>query len=169
MTDYFHYFNQERTMHINLTNLKKQFLSLSKQQHPDQWAQANQATQAAANLDMATLNDAYQTLKDPLRRALHWLDLEGMTQVQRQHLRLPMDFLMQQMEWHERMSEAQTLDALDALEASMNQCISEQWAHFDQKMQDNQQAAALAAMQVQSLTQTLSRLNEQRLLLTTHA
>lgn len=166
MTDYFQHLNQERTMHLNLNELKKQFLNLSKQQHPDQWVQSSVTEQSAANLNMATLNDAYQTLKNPLTRALHWLDLVGMTHEQRQQLRLPMEFLMQQMEWHESMSDAQTTDALDALEASMDARIEDQWLIFSSHMSvERYDEAALCAMQVQSLTQTLARLQAQRLTL----
>lgn len=81
--------------------------------HPDRHRLADATAQAAA-LDAATaLNDAYQTLKDPGRRAAHLLSLRG---IDSSGLRAPAALLIQQMDWHETLDAARRRADAAALE-----------------------------------------------------
>lgn len=55
--------------------LDEKFRALSRQTHPDR-VPANERARAAAR--MTAINDAYKTLKDPVKRAEHLLELRGL-------------------------------------------------------------------------------------------
>jgi molecular chaperone HscB len=63
-------------------------------------------------------NEAYQTLRDPLKRATYLLHLRGIDVQAENNTAMPPAFLMQQMEWRESLDDAKAgrdVDALDAL------------------------------------------------------
>ena len=52
-------------------------------------------------------NEAYQTLKKPLKRAAYLCELNGVDLQTESNTAMPPDFLMQQMEWREALDDAQ--------------------------------------------------------------
>jgi molecular chaperone HscB len=62
------------------------------------------------------VNDAYQTLKSPLRRAEYLLHLYDIDIHDEKYTVVPQDFLMQQMEWREELeTHKQNKEALEKL------------------------------------------------------
>jgi molecular chaperone HscB len=59
---------------IDLSALKREFLSLQSKYHPDRHPEATRTRAAATS---ALVNDAYRTLADPFRRAQYILDMRG--------------------------------------------------------------------------------------------
>ncbi len=77
MTDYFEVLGIPRSLHLSLDVLQERYYELSRQLHPDRFMRSPEAERQRA-LDMSsTLNDAYRTLKDPLKRAMYVLSQEG--------------------------------------------------------------------------------------------
>ena len=77
MSDYYELFGIPRGLSLSLDDLQKRFYELSRQLHPDRFMQKPEAERQRA-LDMSSaLNDAYRTLKDPIKRAQYLLALEG--------------------------------------------------------------------------------------------
>ena len=77
MTDYFELLGVPRSLNLSLDELQKSYYDLSRQLHPDRFMQRPEAERQRA-LDMSSaLNDAYRTLKDPIKRAQYLLGLEG--------------------------------------------------------------------------------------------
>ena len=77
MTDYFELLGVPRSLNLSLDELQKSYYDLSRQVHPDRFMQKPEAERQRA-LDMSSaLNDAYRTLKDPIKRAQYLLTLEG--------------------------------------------------------------------------------------------
>ena len=77
MTDYFELLGIPRSLNLSLDELQKRYYELSRQLHPDRFMQKPEAERQRA-LDMSSaLNDAYRTLKDPVKRAQYLLTLEG--------------------------------------------------------------------------------------------
>ena len=69
MTDYYELLGIPRGLNLSLDELQKRYYELSRQLHPDRFMQKPEAEQQRA-LDMSSaLNDAYRTLKDPIKRA----------------------------------------------------------------------------------------------------
>ena len=54
------------------------------------------------------VNEAYQRLKDPLKRAAYLCELDGAPIDAENNTAMPADFLMQQMEWREALDDADT-------------------------------------------------------------
>ena len=57
--------------------LDEKFRALARQWHPDRFARATSPERRKALEQTTLLNDAYKTLKDPVRRAEHLLQLRG--------------------------------------------------------------------------------------------
>ncbi|HEY1716781.1 MAG TPA: DnaJ domain-containing protein [Verrucomicrobiae bacterium] len=76
MSDYFALFNEPRRPWIEPDSLKKKFLALSANVHPDKIHSASESEKSAAAKQFAELNAAYNCLLEPKSRLLHLLELE---------------------------------------------------------------------------------------------
>jgi molecular chaperone HscB len=76
-SDYFSVFSLEPRLNLDLAALEKEFHRLSRKLHPDRFARASENEREWSLADTALLNDAYRTLKDPLRRTEYLLKLNG--------------------------------------------------------------------------------------------
>jgi molecular chaperone HscB len=82
--------------------LDEKFRALSRKLHPDRFARAS-AQERRFSLEQTTLlNDAYKTLKDPVRRAEHLLSLRGL----RGDPKMSPEFLEETLDDRERLAEA---------------------------------------------------------------
>lgn len=75
--DYFSVFSLEPRLNIDLAGLEHEFHRLSRRLHPDRFARATNNEREWSLADTALLNDAYRTLRDPLRRTEYLLKLMG--------------------------------------------------------------------------------------------
>jgi molecular chaperone HscB len=75
--DYFSVFGLAPRLNIDLSALEQEFHRLSRRLHPDRFTRASENEKEWSLADTALLNDAYRTLKDPLRRTEYLLKLEG--------------------------------------------------------------------------------------------
>jgi molecular chaperone HscB len=75
--DYFTFFGFPRKLNLNSAVLEKEFYELSRRLHPDMYARAGEQEQEWSLEQSSLLNDAYRTLKDPIRRTEYLLRLEG--------------------------------------------------------------------------------------------
>lgn len=75
--DYFSFFGLPRKLNVDTGTLEREFYNLSRKLHPDLYAQAESQEQAWSLQQSSLLNDAYRTLKDPIRRTQYLLRLEG--------------------------------------------------------------------------------------------
>ncbi len=75
--DYFTFFALPRKLHLDTALLEREFYELSRKLHPDLCARADKREQEWSLEQSSLLNDAYRTLKDPIRRTEYLLRLEG--------------------------------------------------------------------------------------------
>ena len=75
--DYFSVFCLEPMLVLVLAALEHEFHRLSRKLHPDHFARAQENEKQWSLADTALLNDAYRTLKDPIKRTEYLLRLEG--------------------------------------------------------------------------------------------
>ncbi len=87
--------------------------------HPDRFSQAGAAGQRLAMQWSVRLNEAYQRLKHPLKRAEYLCALRGVKVDAERNTAMPAAFLMQQMEWREALDDAKTDAAKDAIKAEL--------------------------------------------------
>lgn len=75
--DYFAFFGLPRKLDVDVPRLEKDFYELSRKLHPDLTARASAQEQEWSLEQSSMLNDAYRTLRDPIRRTQYLLRLEG--------------------------------------------------------------------------------------------
>ncbi len=75
--DYFTFFGLPRELNVDVGLLEKEFYQLSRKLHPDLYSRADQREQEWSLEQSSQLNDAYRTLKDPIKRTEYLLGLEG--------------------------------------------------------------------------------------------
>lgn len=75
--DYFSFFGLPRKLNVDLAELERDFYALSRKLHPDLSAGSGSQEQEWSLEQSSMLNDAYRTLKDPVKRTQYLLHLEG--------------------------------------------------------------------------------------------
>src|ERR1700684_3933308 len=75
--DYFTFFGLPRKLNLDTAVLEREFYELSRKLHPDLCARADKREQEWSLEQSSLLNDAYRTLKDPIKRTEYLLKLEG--------------------------------------------------------------------------------------------
>jgi molecular chaperone HscB len=75
--DYFAFFGLPPKLDVNVPVLEKEFYELSRKLHPDLNARAASQEQQWSLEQSSLLNDAYRTLRDPIRRTQYLLKIEG--------------------------------------------------------------------------------------------
>ena len=101
--------------------LDARWKELQREAHPDRFAAQGAAAQRVAMQWSVRINEAYQRLKDPLRRAAYLCELHGAPIRAEDNTAMPAEFLMQQMQWREDLEDADSAAAVDALEAQVQQ------------------------------------------------
>jgi len=102
--------------------LERSYRDVQSRVHPDRFAHAGDAERRASLQWTTRVNEAYRTLKDPLQRAKHLLELRGVDVAFETNTAMPADFLVQQMALRESLEEVvQTKDAaaLDTLRKNL--------------------------------------------------
>jgi molecular chaperone HscB len=75
--DYFSFFGLPPKLNVDVAVLEKSFYELSRRLHPDLNARAGSQEQEWSLEQSSLLNDAYRTLRDPIKRTEYLLRLEG--------------------------------------------------------------------------------------------
>jgi molecular chaperone HscB len=123
---------------------------LQREAHPDKFSAQGAAAQRIAMQWSVRINEAYQRLKDPLRRAAYLCELRGAPIDAERNTAMPAQFLMEQMEWREALDEASSEDELDAVASKLGAARARILADIE-RLLDQQQDAAGAAQQVRAL------------------
>ena len=121
-SDDFDLFGLPRRFVQDRADIDTRWRSLQKEAHPDRFADQGTAAQRVAMQWSVRINEAYQRLKDPLKRAAYLCELGGVPVEAHSNTAMPADFLMQQMEWREKLNDARAgkdADALDALDRQL--------------------------------------------------
>ena len=93
---------------------------LQREAHPDKFAAQGAAAQRIAMQWSVRINEAYQRLKDPLKRAAYLCELNGAAVNAEINTAMPAAFLMQQMEWREGLDDAQTEADLELIGTALS-------------------------------------------------
>jgi molecular chaperone HscB len=95
--------------------LEKAYRDIQSRVHPDRFARAGDAERRASLQWTTRVNEAYRSLKSPVQRGKHLLELHGVDVAFETNTAMPAEFLMQQMELREKLEEAKDTKALDGL------------------------------------------------------
>ena len=103
--NYFELFSLPTDFSIDKTQLSQTYRDLQKQYHPDKFAMQDDKTRLQAMQKSTEINDAFETLKDSCLRAQYILKLSGLDIELEQRTLQDTEFLMQQMEWREKVAD----------------------------------------------------------------
>ena len=95
--------------------LDARWKELQRGAHPDKFAAQGDAAQRVAMQWSVRINEAYQRLKDPIKRAAYLCELAGSPINAHRNTSMPAAFLMQQMQWREELDEAHSDESLNVL------------------------------------------------------
>ena len=135
---------------LDRADLDARWRQLQAEVHPDRFAGEGPAAQRIAMQWAVRVNEAYQRLKDPLRRAAYLCERRGAPIRAHDNTAMPAAFLMQQMQWREALEEAAGAAAVERLEAEV---VAAERTMLDEvaRLLDDQGDAAAAAAEVRAL------------------
>lgn len=147
-----------------LATIAQRWKTLQAQAHPDKFAAQGVAAQRLSMQWSVRINEAYARLKHPVRRAAYLCELAGAPIQAHHNTAMPAAFLMQQMQWHEALEEAQSLPALEALQRDV-QGQQQQLLQECEKLLDQQRdyAAAVAVVRALMFVEKLALTLNQRI------
>ena len=120
--NYFELFNLPEKFQIDSVKLQENYRSIQKEIHPDRFATSTENEKVQSMIKSTQVNDAYQTLKSPTKRAKYILSLHKSVE----KITLPPDFLMQQMEWEEHLEDIEKkIKELDQFKLTINKKYEE--------------------------------------------
>lgn len=103
--NYFDLFQLPLDLPIDLAKLSYQYQQLQKQYHPDNFATVSDHEKALAMQRSATINAAYQTLKNPIKAIEYRVSLAGFNIDEEHHTINDKPFLFEQFELREKLDE----------------------------------------------------------------
>jgi molecular chaperone HscB len=130
--DHFSLFSLPRAFRIDAALLDLRYREAQALVHPDKFAQAGDADKRLSLQWATRVNEAYQTLKKPLPRARYLLHLAGQDVGAENNTAMPVDFLMEQMEWREAVAEARAAREQHELEHLHHRLKQGMGAHYDE-------------------------------------
>jgi molecular chaperone HscB len=123
---------------------------LQREAHPDKFSAQGAAAQRVAMQWSVRINEAYQRLKDPLRRAAYLCEMRSAPIDAERNTAMPADFLVEQMAWREALDEASGEEELDAVGSKVAVVRARILADIE-RLLDQEPDAAAAAQQVRAL------------------
>lgn len=107
---------------IDLAALEKAYFTLQRQHHPDKLSHDDApvgSSRVASLLTSMQINESYQTLKSPLRRAQHLLRIHGLdVMAEKGGVKPSLELLEEIMTQREALSQVQTAPELESLRRS---------------------------------------------------
>ncbi len=154
---------------LDMRALEQAYRTVQMQVHPDRFAAAGAAQKRLATQWAAQANEAYQVLKNPLKRAIYLLHLRGVDVQAEDNTAMEANFLMQQLDWREQIEEAAAEKDSAALHTLLNTLGDEKRSRFlalanlleSQADEPAQQAAANAVRQLMFIERVLQEVSAQ--------
>ena len=151
---------------LDRADLDKRYRELQRTVHPDRFANASDQERRLSVQRAAQINEAFETLKDPLKRGQYLLALRGHAVEDQQQTHQDPEFLMQQMELRERLGEVRAQeDPMQVLD-SLSRQIRNQYRELEDALgealdigADLEQAVTLA-LRMQFFTRLNSEVHE---------
>jgi len=149
---------------IDLQVLNDNYLDVQRSVHPDNFANSSDLERRLSVQKAAQINDAFQTLKNPLKRAIYQLSLVGV-ELKDNETAMEPAFLMQQMELREKLSGVKQQDdhfeALDGMIVDVDANIKSFQGQLSEFFKDAGDKALQEAKSTVLKMQFLVRLQEE--------
>ncbi|MFK5914812.1 MAG: Fe-S protein assembly co-chaperone HscB [Woeseiaceae bacterium] len=117
---HFELFNLPVSFEVELKDLSQRYRDLQRVAHPDRFTNASDQEKMLSMQQATTINDAYQILKSPQKRARYMLELQSVSFDDEKDTALDPMFLMEQIELRESLEDlGQGSDAMGNLNKIM--------------------------------------------------
>lgn len=138
--NHFELFGLPVSFDIDTDNLAARYREMQRRVHPDKYANASDQDRRLSLQMTALINEAFQTLKDPVRRGRYLLGLRGIDLGDETDTAMDSAFLMEQMELRENLDEVRQTDnprkALAELADRIEQRLQEGIGQFRRALAD---------------------------------
>jgi molecular chaperone HscB len=114
-SDDFELFGLPRRFAQDTEQLAQRWRELQAKVHPDRFATEGAAGQRVAMQWAVRVNEAYQRLKDPVKRAAYLCELQGQPVDAERNTAMPVNFLTRQMAWREALEDARSPAEVETL------------------------------------------------------
>jgi molecular chaperone HscB len=128
LRNHFELFGLTPAFALDAVALERAYRDIQSRVHPDRFANSGDAERRASLQWTTRVNEAYRTLKNPVQRAKHVLELQGVDVAFETNTAMPPDFLMQQMELREALEAATQDKNPDSLGRIRNDLVAEKRA-----------------------------------------
>jgi molecular chaperone HscB len=144
--NYFELFQLPQSFRLDQSSLSQRYRDLQREMHPDRFAGGTDRERRLAIQYSAWINEAYQTLQSPVRRAQYLLSLQGMNIKPEQTMASDPAFLMHQISLRDQLMELKEQpnpeQALDDLTNKLDKLIDHQCAEFESSYNDQNYVVA---------------------------
>jgi molecular chaperone HscB len=146
----FELFGLPQTFAQDRAAIDAQWKTLQREAHPDRFAADGASAKRLAMQWSVRINEAYQRLKDPLKRAAYLCEINGAPINAETNTAMPADFLVKQMAWREALDEAKTVEVIEEIAMQVNEDGRKQLSKVEHFIDVDKDFAA-AALQVRGL------------------
>lgn len=140
--NYFEIFDVPALTEIDLEKVADNYRNIQKQVHPDRFVNADEKERRIAMQKTSLINQAFQTLKQPVSRLQYLMSLKGVEMDAETDTTMDADFLMEQMEFREEISEVRgkddPLDKLDAMASKIKKQLATFISLFETSYQNSE-------------------------------
>jgi molecular chaperone HscB len=147
--NHFELFGLPARFAVPMDAIERTYHEIQGRVHPDRYVGASDAERRTAMQWATRVNEAYETLREPLKRARYLLALRGVDAGIETNTAMPAAFLMAQMEWREAVEEAAgagDVDALDRLLARLRREMHAELAALGRELDEGRDADAAASV-----------------------
>lgn len=138
--NYFEIFDIPVSTEIDLTKVSEIYRDIQKQVHPDRFVNADEQERRIAMQKTSLINQAFQTLKEPVTRLQYMMSLKGVDMDSETDTTMDAGFLMEQMEFREEISQVREkddpLDKLDAMTSRIKKQLNTFMSSFEKSYQN---------------------------------
>ncbi|MDE3020714.1 MAG: Fe-S protein assembly co-chaperone HscB [Pseudomonadota bacterium] len=170
--NYFELFDLPQKFRLDILRMSEVWRNIQNQIHPDKHVNGSQYEKRLAMQWATYVNEGLVTLRDPVSRARYLLSLHGFDTHEETDTRMPADFLMEQMSWHEAVYDAfhnKNINMLNELFNQLREVIAAGESKLGQLIDDegNYSAAVTEVRKLcflqsfsQDITQSIERLEQ---------
>ncbi|WP_024870889.1 co-chaperone HscB [Tolumonas lignilytica] len=165
--NYFELFQIPVSLTVDTAELSVRYRDLQRQFHPDNVAAQSDAIKLASMQKTVEINNAYNTLKNPLACAEYLLMLQGIDLRSEQHTVKDTAFLMEQLEWREELDDLQNKpdeSAISQFQSRVKQHYQRYFQSLERQLADaqfNEAADTLRKLKfIQKMKDELDKLEE---------
>ena len=143
---FFEIFDIPVSFHYDARTVQQRYLELQKKVHPDNFVNAGAHEKRVSMQHTSRINEAFNTLKNPVERALYLLQLKGLEINFDNETTMDAVFLMEQLELREAMEhvrgEIDPLAKLDSISADIKNQMSDMMKKFSEYYESDEKEQA---------------------------